>query len=238
MKIIIKTALLSLCLIIMVACGEENINEYDKKIEDINMYNEIKEKDVLRNFSMIEDVDKEKVVSIKFIAGKEIPKNVDKSWNMSENEEIKGWLIDNELTIAQDQGVKIAPEGIEFGEFKNVEKIEFLEVDTSEVVTMTGMFHGCKKIKELDLSKFNTIKVQNMDYMFSGCSELKKLDLSNLNTNKVTNMKGMFVNCSGLEELDVSNFNMSNVVNMDDMFKGCSNVKGLDPTKFDLSKIY
>lgn len=114
-----------------------------------------------------------------------------------------------------------------------VQEIEGLEyLNTSESVTMEGMFNYCK-VKTLDLSHFDTRKVTNMQLMFNHCTELTDVEFGdNFNTENVTNMWLMFNNCSNLKNLDLHSFNTAKVTDMGEMFANCSNLVNLDITGF------
>ena len=66
-----------------------------------------------------------------------------------------------------------------------IEKVEFINYDTSNIVDMSIMFNGCFKLKELNLSKFDT-------------SSLTRLDLSNFVINNTRLFYDMFVKCDKL----------------------------------------
>lgn len=106
-----------------------------------------------------------------------------------------------------------------------IEKVEFINYDTSHIVDMSIMFNGCFKLKELNLSKFDTSKVKYMGYMFCGCENLVELDLSSFDTRKVVNMSGMFTYCKSLTRLDLSNFVIDNTRIFYDMFIKCERLK-------------
>ncbi|MBQ4282722.1 MAG: BspA family leucine-rich repeat surface protein [Lachnospira sp.] len=119
--------------------------------------------------------------------------------------------------------------------FESVEGLENL--DTSNTITMSGMFDDCPNISTLDVSKFNTSKVTDMSTMFENCTSLKTLDVSGFNTSNVKYMRYMFFNCKNLSTLDVSGFNTSKVKDMDEMFYKCRNLKMLDVSGFDTSNV-
>ena len=124
-----------------------------------------------------------------------------------------------------------------FREFNNLEKIEFSNIDTSNVTDMNYMFFGCSSLTSLDLSNFDTSNVTDMSGMFSYCSSLTSLNLSNFDTSDVTNMSGMFSYCSSLTSLDLSKFDTSNVTNMNGMFYYCSSLTSLNLSNFDTSDV-
>ncbi len=126
------------------------------------------------------------------------------------------------------------------GMFWNCTSLTNLDVsnfETSNVTNMARMFCGCKNLINLDVSNFNTSNVTNMWSMFNGCSNLTNLDVSNFNTNKVTDMYMMFGWCSSLTSLNVSSFTTSNVVNMSSMFSYCNNIKSFDLSGFDTRNV-
>ena len=120
-------------------------------------------------------------------------------------------------------------------ELKDVEGLEYL--NTSNVITMSGMFGGCSSLTSFNLSNFNTRHLKETIGMFSGCSSLTSLDVRNFNTANVTNMGGMFSECSSLTSLDVSNFNTEKVEQMGAMFYYCSSLKSLDLSNFNINNV-
>ena len=115
-------------------------------------------------------------------------------------------------------------------------------LDTSECVSMYGMFYECSSLANIDVSGFDTSKVTDMQLMFHKCDSLESLNLSNFNTSNVTNMSGMFsfYNTSdnpALMNLNVSSFDTSKVTNMQQMFCGLKNLTSLDVSNFDTSKV-
>ena len=100
--------------------------------------------------------------------------------------------------------------------------------NTSKVTSIGGMFRGCSSIKSVPL--FDTSKVNSMDYMFYNCYSLKSVPL--FNTSKVTRMDNMFYNCYSLNSVPL--FDTSNVTNMIYMFNNCSGlttVPSIDTSK-------
>ena len=124
-----------------------------------------------------------------------------------------------------------------FKDKKDLTNIEFNNVDTSKVETMSWMFEWCVNLRELDLSHFDTSNVTNMGHMFEDCKGLTSLSLSKFDTSNVTNMGNMFYDCKNLQELELSSFNTSKVEYISGMFYGCRNLKELDLSNFDTSHI-
>ncbi|MBR5137973.1 MAG: BspA family leucine-rich repeat surface protein [Alistipes sp.] len=109
--------------------------------------------------------------------------------------------------------------------------------DTSNVTDMSNMFSNCYALTSLDLSGFNTAKVTNMSFMFFECEKLILLNVSGFNTAKVTNMYNMFYRCEQLTTLDVSGFNTANVTNMTSMFHKCYNLTSLNVSGFNTANV-
>ena len=64
--------------------------------------------------------------------------------------------------------------------------------DTSNVISMSGMFCSDFNLRTLDLSNFRTRKVEKMDYMFNNNILLTSLDISNFDTMNVDNKRFFF----------------------------------------------
>ena len=150
---------------------------------------------------------------------------------------------------------------------KTLKTITFTEVDTSNIVTMEGMFMGCGGLTTIDVSKFNTNKVTNMAYMFFSCDHLLEIDASNFDTSKVEDMDSMFSSCGSessattttiivdgwdtrqvkymagmfentkVQTLDLSSFDTSKVIDMWCMFFGCQQLRSLNISNFNLASI-
>ena len=113
-----------------------------------------------------------------------------------------------------------------FLECSSLKKIEFFNIDTSEVYYMKGMFDGCEELEYIDLSPFDTSNVTLMSNMFNRCHKLKEIKgINNFNTSKVIIMEEMFKECYELEILDLTNFNSPKISNMKCMFKDCHKLK-------------
>ncbi len=100
--------------------------------------------------------------------------------------------------------------------------INFINVDTSEVTDMSGMFWQMDNIKSLDLSGFDTSNVTNMFDMFNRMNNLESLNLSSFDTSKVENMKGMFAESGNLHEITYgSKFIHKPEADISEMFNNC-----------------
>jgi surface protein len=150
---------------------------------------------------------------------------------------------------------------------KTLKTITFTEVDTSNIVTMEGMFIGCGGLTSLDVSKFNTKNVTNMAYMFFSCDHLLELNLSNFDTTNVEDMSSMFSSCGAessasttsiivdgwntskvkfmggmfentkVQTLNLNSFNTGKVIDMWCMFFGCQQLQSLNISNFSLASI-
>jgi len=124
-----------------------------------------------------------------------------------------------------------------FFEMKNCIKFDLLNLNTSKVKNMMGMFYNCAKITMLDLSQFDTINVTNMQGMFRACENLLNLDLSNFNTENVTTMHTLFYGCINLKKLNISQFNTSKLKDMTAMFYDCYSLEELNVSSFDTRNV-
>lgn len=125
-----------------------------------------------------------------------------------------------------------------FSSFHGIYSADLSGIDTSEVISMKGMFKGASTLSSLDLSRFDTRKVQDMSEMFSEMAPGRgginfALDLSSFNTQNVTNMKGMFRGSTKFTGLNMPNFNTSNVTDMSEMFSRASRLTSLNLSSFD-----
>ena len=129
-----------------------------------------------------------------------------------------------------------------FSSFSGIYSADLSGIDTSEVISMKGMFKGASTLASLDLSRFDTRKVQDMSEMFSEMAPGRggfnfALDLSSFNTQNVTNMKGMFRGSTKFTGLNMPNFNTSNVTDMSEMFSRASRLTSLNLSSFDFQNV-
>ena len=124
--------------------------------------------------------------------------------------------------------------------FVNCYKLKNLDVssfDTGNVTNMHQMFDGCWNVESLDVGNFDTHNVKDMGYMFERCGSLDRIDISGFNTSNVTSMEGMFLYCESFETIDLSSLDTRNVTNMHQMFDGCLNIENLDVRRFDTQNV-
>lgn len=130
-----------------------------------------------------------------------------------------------------------------FSSFSSIYSADFSNIDTSEVISMKGMFKGASVLNPIDISRFDTRKVQDMSEMFSGIRYLSRgsakitLNLNNFNTSNVVNMKGMFKDSSRFTDINMSNFNTSKVTDMSEMFYGATSLPTINLSSFDFQNV-
>ena len=125
--------------------------------------------------------------------------------------------------------------------FENCKSLEFLDLtnfDTSNAITLKGIFKGCESLKQIKgLNNFITNNVLDFSEMFSSCSNIISLDVSNFNTSKANDLSFVFNKCINLKELKgLEKLNTRNVVNFSGMFCSCSNLIFLDLSNFKTKK--
>ena len=108
--------------------------------------------------------------------------------------------------------------------FTMIESLDFSNIDTSEVNTMSAMFYWMRNLKTINFGNFNTSKVTDMSAMFGCTFNLIELNLSTFDTSKVIGMSYMF-HGTYVQKLDLSSFNTSNAINMYSMFEATSRLK-------------
>ena len=115
--------------------------------------------------------------------------------------------------------------------------IDLTNFDSSEIISMNGMFLNCINLNKIIFNNFDTSSVIEMNSMFENCNALASLDLSNFNTSLVESMDRMFVNCENLNVLDLSNFKTPNLYSMYEMFFGCTSLKEIYLTNMDTTSV-
>lgn len=130
-----------------------------------------------------------------------------------------------------------------FSSFSSVYSADLSGIDTSEVISMKGMFKDASLLNPIDISRFDTRKVQDMSEMFSGIRFFTRgtatinLNLSNFNTANVVNMKGMFKDSSRFTDINMSSFNTSKVTDMSEMFRDAAKLTTINLSSFDFQNV-
>ena len=92
----------------------------------------------------------------------------------------------------------------------NTSSIDLSVIDTSNVISMLGMFSNAKNLTSIDISTFETNKVQCIERMFAG---------------------------AGMENLDLRNMDVSNMIVGNYLFTGMINLKTLNMDGWNISKM-
>ena len=106
---------------------------------------------------------------------------------------------------------------------EELERVSFLETDTSNVTDMTSMFEGCKKLTTSNLTNLNTSSAEEMSNMFKECEKLTIVDLE-LNTTNAVDMSNMFNGCNATTNTSTGTFHIDRADNIASMFANCSNL--------------
>lgn len=111
----------------------------------------------------------------------------------------------------------------------SLSSINVLELDTTNITDMAGMFTDCSSLPNIHLSTvglaIDTYNVTNMSWMFSGCSSATNIQVSRISTASLLNMSHMFSDCSNVELLDFIGWNTTKVKTFNRAFEGCSNLR-------------
>ena len=157
---------------------------------------------------------------------------------------IKGWIerecLNNILYIASPNVINLPTDSAnlfrnsesQIFNLKYLEKIEFDNINTSNVTDMSFMFFDLENITKLDLSMFDTSNVTDMEDMFGCCYKLQEIKLESFNTQKLTNMCEMFFECKSIEKLSLKHFDTTNVEDFELTFGYMENIKELDLSSF------
>ena len=107
----------------------------------------------------------------------------------------------------------------------------------SNVVTMRGMFKGCKNALIINVKNWDTHNIEDMSFMFYNCESVRNLKaVERFNTSKVKNMKAMFLNTRSLSKIKLNRWDTFNVTDMSHMFEGCR-AYIIKVSNFDMSSI-
>ena len=123
-----------------------------------------------------------------------------------------------------------------FGGFNQVEKIEFNNIDTRRVTSMSFMFADLTNLTSIDISSFDTSNVIRMGWMFDGCTNLANINLTGIDTSSVTDFQATFRK-TAITSMDISHFNTSNVESFVSMFERCPNLTSVNMEGLDLSNL-
>ncbi len=115
-------------------------------------------------------------------------------------------------TIEVNEGVRLPDNAVStFSKFPELEKIHFVNMDTSNVKSMSDLFSNNPKLVNINIENWNVSNVVNMSRMFSNATSLKTLDVSQWNTCNVSHLSEMFNQAKSLTDIDVSQWDTGNV---------------------------
>ena len=119
-----------------------------------------------------------------------------------------------------------------------INSINFIKINTENVVNMNNMFCGCFSLEFVDVSNWNTISVSDMSEMFDSCYSLKTIkNIEKIKTNNCKYLNGMFNKCFSLNQIDISSWSFNNVIKVDGMFEECENLKTIKVNKSNIDYI-
>ena len=113
-------------------------------------------------------------------------------------------------------------------------------MDVSSTTDIGGMFRGLNltSTDEINISNWNTSNVVSMEGMFQDCKYITKIDISFLNTSKLNNISSMFRNCNALTDINISTFDLSRCSSFYELCWNCGKLKSLDFLKgLDISGV-
>ncbi|MCT3285368.1 bacterial Ig-like domain-containing protein [Lactiplantibacillus pentosus] len=132
-----------------------------------------------------------------------------------------------------------------FSDLKNVKSYVGLDkIDTSEVVSMRGLFMDNLNLTTLDLSSWNTSKLEEMRLIFGVAiydrpkfSKLTSINLAGWDTSHVTDLSGAFLYCGSLRTvIGLEQFNTEKVTDMTAVFYGTA-FSSLDVSNFSSASL-
>ena len=98
--------------------------------------------------------------------------------------------------------------------------------------SLNNLFINNKELIKVNFTNLNMSDVGSMKSTFSGCSNLDEISFEGINTNKLTKMENTFENCINLKKLDLSPLNTTNLKVMDNLFSGCNKLETLNLSSF------
>ena len=181
------------------------------------------------------------------------PMNESNSYIFSGNSD-RPWNGESSSVTSVEIGSKMTPTSTAywFGDLANMKKCNLVNLDTSDVTTMEGMFAETSRNSQSftlsGLESWNTSKVTDMNSMFvlagGNATTWNIGNISNWDTSNVTNMNSMFYGAAEKAKDyhlgNISNWDVSNVTNMSYMFLNfAANVTTFhfDLSNWDTSKV-
>ena len=104
---------------------------------------------------------------------------------------------------------------------ENITSIDFVGVDTSNVLEMEFSFSGCRNIRHIDLSCFNTKSLKSIYNCFFGSMITCELNLSNFNFDNIRKIGAIFGR-AGIRKIILSKKNSKKLVEENVLYKNIS----------------
>ena len=151
----------------------------------------------------------------------------------AENNTIKVIAFEKGFHIADESGWALRF----FSHFSNLEEVSLQGVDSTNLLSLYGMFENCRNLKSVDFGEVDFSKVTDTSDLFDDCASLQKIDLSAFKNAQIYDMSSMFNGCTSLEEIDFGSIDTSKLQHTDWMFYGCTSLKEIDLSGFDMSAV-
>ena len=150
---------------------------------------------------------------------------------------VKAWVDGTKLYIASpgETYFPVNSSGL-FANYSNVTKINFNNINTSNVTNMSAMFNNCISLTSIDLDNFDTSNVTDMYAMFRRCEMLTSMNISHLNTSNVRNMSVIFAECKNLIYVNINNLGSNNLNDASAMFNSSSKLEKIDMSGFNFGQ--
>lgn len=127
--------------------------------------------------------------------------------------------------------------GTKYPGYTNISSVDLSGLDTTNVISMYGMFDGCTYLRNINFTGIDTSKVTIMSSMFSNCTSLTSVDLSEFNVAKTPNTSSMFSVCINLKYIYVAyDWNIP-TASSTSMFYRCTSLIGGNGTKYNASNV-
>lgn len=120
----------------------------------------------------------------------------------------------------------------------SLEKIDFSNIDLSNVVSFEQTFYNCSCLKNLKNIKNKSVdKLTSIAQMFYGCSTIEEIDFSGWqNTDLLKNIYSAFYNCSKVKTIKL---NLKKLENLTTAFQNCAQLENIEfGNNIDGSDIY
>ena len=109
-----------------------------------------------------------------------------------------------------------------------VEKIQFINIDFSRMISASHMFYGLEAIREIEITNSNVANCKSLESAFKNCPKLQKVDLSNSDFRSCEKLNKAFEGDSKLTEVNLTNTKFNNVKTASRLFNCCEQIKTVD----------